>query len=53
MRAHYHSDDEEKEIRKKFSDKTEHPKILIVTQKLLTGFRRADPLLHLPRQTDA
>ena len=38
MRAHYHSDDEEKEIRKKFSDKNEHPKILIVTQKLLTGF---------------
>ncbi len=38
MRAHYHSDDEEKEIRKKFSDKNEQPKILIVTQKLLTGF---------------
>ena len=38
MRTHYHSDDEEKEIRKKFSDKNGHPKILIVTQKLLTGF---------------
>ena len=38
MRAHYHSDEEEKEIRKKFTDKNEHPKILIVTQKLLTGF---------------
>ena len=38
MKAHYHSDDEEKEIRKKFTNKNEHPKILIVTQKLLTGF---------------
>ena len=38
MKAYHHTDDEEKEIRKKFSDKSEHPKILIVTQKLLTGF---------------
>ncbi len=38
MKAHWHTDDEEKEIRKKFADKNEHPKILIVTQKLLTGF---------------
>ncbi|MYE88883.1 HsdR family type I site-specific deoxyribonuclease [Candidatus Poribacteria bacterium] len=38
MKVHHHTDDEEKEIRKKFSDKNEHPKILIVTQKLLTGF---------------
>ena len=38
MKVHYHSDDEEKEIRKKFSAKNEQPKILIVTQKLLTGF---------------
>lgn len=38
MKVHWHTDDEEKEIRKKFSEKNEHPKILIVTQKLLTGF---------------
>ena len=38
MKAYHHTDDEEKEIRKKFSDKNEPPKILIVTQKLLTGF---------------
>ena len=38
LRAYHHTDDEEKEIRKKFADKHEHPKILIVTQKLLTGF---------------
>ncbi|MCE2394285.1 HsdR family type I site-specific deoxyribonuclease [Candidatus Poribacteria bacterium] len=38
MKVHWHTDDEEKEIRKKFSDKSEQPKILIVTQKLLTGF---------------
>ena len=38
MKVHHRTDDEEKEIRKKFSDKSEHPKILIVTQKLLTGF---------------
>ena len=38
MKVHHRTDDEEKEIRKKFADKNEHPKILIVTQKLLTGF---------------
>ena len=38
MKVHWHTDDEEKEIRKKFSDKNEQLKILIVTQKLLTGF---------------
>ena len=38
MKAYHHTADEEKEIRKKFSGKNEHPKILIVTQKLLTGF---------------
>ena len=38
MKVHHRTDDEEKEIRKKFSDKNEQPKILIVTQKLLTGF---------------
>ena len=38
MKAYHHTDDEEQEIRKKFTDKSEHPKILIVTQKLLTGF---------------
>ena len=38
LQAYHHTDDEEKEIRKKFTDKEEHPKILIVTQKLLTGF---------------
>ncbi|SCG85972.1 type I restriction endonuclease subunit R [Methanobacterium congolense] len=35
----YHlSDDEEKRIRKSFRRKDEHPYILIVTEKLLTGF---------------
>ena len=38
MKAYHRTDDEEKEIRKTFSDKNEQPKILIVTQKLLTGF---------------
>ena len=38
MKAYHRSDEEEKEIRKKFADKTAHPKILIVTQKLLTGY---------------
>ena len=38
MKAYHRTDDEEKEIRKKFSAKNDHPKILIVTQKLLTGF---------------
>ncbi len=38
MKAYHRTDDEEKEIRKKFADKNEPPKILIVTQKLLTGF---------------
>ena len=38
MKAYHRTDDEEREIRKKFTDKNEQPKILIVTQKLLTGF---------------
>ena len=38
MKLFHRNDDAEKEIRKKFSDKNEQPKILIVTQKLLTGF---------------
>ena len=38
MKAYHRNDDEEKEIRKKFSAKNDQPKILIVTQKLLTGF---------------
>ena len=38
MKAYHRNDNEEKEIRKKFSDKSDQPKILIVTQKLLTGF---------------
>ena len=38
MKAHHRSGEEEKEIRKKFADKTAPPKILIVTQKLLTGY---------------
>ena len=38
MKAYHRTLDEEKDIRKKFIDKNEPPKILIVTQKLLTGF---------------
>jgi len=38
MRAYYHSDEEEKRIRKAFRDPAKDPKILIVTEKLLTGF---------------
>ncbi len=38
LKAYHRTSDEEKEIRKKFINKNEHPKILIVTQKLLTGF---------------
>ena len=38
MKTYHRSDEEEKEIRKKFADKTADPKILIVTQKLLTGY---------------
>ena len=38
LKAYHRNADAEKEIRKKFINKNEHPKILIVTQKLLTGF---------------
>ena len=38
MKAYHRTDEQEKEIRKSFADKTAHPKILIVTQKLLTGY---------------
>ena len=38
MKSYYHTPEQEKDIRKRFTNKNEHPKILIVTQKLLTGF---------------
>ena len=38
MKAYHHTPEKEKEIRKKFAEKNAQPKILIVTQKLLTGF---------------
>lgn len=38
MRAQYLSDDQEKAVRKAFRDPEAMPKILIVTEKLLTGF---------------
>jgi type I restriction enzyme R subunit len=38
LRQNYISDDEEKRIRRNFRDPDRQPKILIVTQKLLTGF---------------
>ncbi len=38
LKAYHRTPDDEKEIRKKFISKTSQPKILIVTQKLLTGF---------------
>lgn len=38
MRAQYLSDDQEKAVRKAFRDPEANPKILIVTEKLLTGF---------------
>ncbi len=38
LKTHHRAADEEKETRKKFINKNENPKILIVTQKLLTGF---------------
>ncbi len=38
MKKYHHSEEQEREIRKNFIDKKSQPKILIVTQKLLTGF---------------
>ena len=38
MKSFHLTDEQEKDIRKKFIDKNSQPKILIVTQKLLTGF---------------
>jgi type I restriction enzyme R subunit len=38
MRAQYLSDDQEKAVRKAFRDPEANPQILIVTEKLLTGF---------------
>ena len=38
MKTYHFTSEQEKEIRKKFVNKNEQPKILIVTQKLLTGF---------------
>lgn len=38
LQSYYLSDDEEKDVRKRFRKADELPKILIVTEKLLTGF---------------
>ena len=38
LRTYYHAEDEEKRIRKAFRSPEKNPKILIVTEKLLTGF---------------
>jgi len=38
LKAYYINEDEEKKLRKDFIRKAEKPKILIVTEKLLTGF---------------
>src|SRR2546422_10565574 len=38
MKGHYLSEDEEKQVRKAFVKPDKLPKILIVTEKLLTGF---------------
>ena len=38
LKKHYLSEDEEKKVRKAFRDPDKLPKILIVTEKLLTGF---------------
>ncbi|GEM_PF-1459868 len=38
MKRYYLSDDQEKKVRQDFTKKDSLPKILIVTQKLLTGF---------------
>ena len=38
LRMYYHAEDEEKRIRKAFRSPEKNPKILIVTEKLLTGF---------------
>ena len=38
MKSYHRTSEQEKEIRKNFINKNEQPKILIVTQKLLTGF---------------
>jgi type I restriction enzyme R subunit len=38
LRTWYHSEDDEKRIRKAFRNPDKDPKILIVTEKLLTGF---------------
>jgi type I restriction enzyme R subunit len=38
LKKHYLSEDEEKKVRKAFRDADKLPKILIVTEKLLTGF---------------
>jgi len=38
LREHWQSEEQEKQVRKAFIRKGEQPKILIVTEKLLTGF---------------
>ncbi len=38
MKTYHRTPEQEKDVRKRFTNKNEPPKILVVTQKLLTGF---------------
>ena len=53
LRRFHYDETKELEIRKAFRKPDGLPKILIVTEKLLTGFDAPDPLRDVPRQADA
>ncbi|MYA69837.1 HsdR family type I site-specific deoxyribonuclease [Candidatus Poribacteria bacterium] len=38
MKTYHRTPEQEKDVRRRFTNKSEQPKILVVTQKLLTGF---------------
>ena len=48
MKSYHRTPEQEKDTRKKFINKNEQPKILIVTQKLLDWLRCTHPLLYVP-----
>jgi type I restriction enzyme, R subunit len=53
LKKFYISEEGEKKVRKDFLKKGSLPKILIVTQKLLTGFDAPILYLHVPGQAHA
>ena len=48
MKSYYHTTEQEKDIRKRFINKNEHPEDFDCNPEVIDRFRCSDPLLHVP-----